>query len=159
VLGITLILTLLFTSFVPTNLANTDKIMYKAAYKLTGDVVTELIHDQITYNLGTLTDGNTTSHDFCNNFLTRVNTIGTTNCTASTIPGSPNFITSNGMRWYGFEQDFDAFPANSTLSFRVDVNGVSKGNNTNTTDILEIDVKSDGNVSRPTGGFEQQYIP
>ena len=148
----------IFVPFVAGILSNTDKTQYLSAFRQIENVVTELINDSSIYTNGTLTDGNAADYDFCTNFLTKVNTIGTTNCTTSTVAGTPNFITSNGMRWYLFNQDFDATAGIQTFTFQVDINGVNKGSNTNGTDVLQIQVSENGRMTAPTGGNEEKYL-
>lgn len=157
----------IFVPFVAGTLASTDKIQYKSAFNQVESVVSDMINDTTLYPNGTLNgtnSGSPTDYDFCTNFAGRVNIIGSTGCTTSTVPGTPNFITSNGMRWYLFNQDFDAVTGNQTFSFEVDINGASKGSNANITvnptnyDILKIQVSENGRMTAPTGGNEEKYL-
>lgn len=121
---------------------NTDAVLYKSAYRLVENVVNELVQDVGLYPDGQL------DNSMCANFTAKVNTIGAINCGASAIPASPNFTTSNGMRWYGFQSI--AFPntatANATLY--VDINGAKLPNATNR-DILSVQIFKSGKVSVP----------
>ena len=128
--------------------SDTDKILYKSAFKLVESVVSELVSDLSLYPTGEL------SNTFCTNFKNKVNTIGTPDCTTSLIPGTPNVTTTNGMRWYGFTGTmFSADP----VILKVDVNGPSKGNNVDGEDILQIQVYKSGKVSAPDG-TEANYL-
>ncbi|NLF83252.1 MAG: type II secretion system protein [Candidatus Gastranaerophilales bacterium] len=143
------------------------KQLYKAAFQNVESIVSELINDTALYPNGEFT----TNADFCKHFAEKVNTIGydSDNCDGDSFttnpPDSPNFVTTNGMKWYIMDVD-DRFettcpdsvsPANDTcLHIYVDVNG-SKGKNTNTgadtqRDILGIFVSKTGKLYVPEYG-------
>ena len=82
---------------------------------------TALISGNLTNNAST-----TPTYLFCNAFVSEVNVVGSANCTYSNVStNTPNFTTSNGMAWYGFDQDFSSGLAN----IWVDVNGKNYGVN------------------------------
>lgn len=62
-------------------------------------------------------------NNFCASLASKVNTIGSVNCSTSSFPSSPNFITSNGMKWYGFDGNFYV-----SQVVTVDLNGDKKPN-------------------------------
>jgi prepilin-type N-terminal cleavage/methylation domain-containing protein len=132
--------------------ADNDKILYKSAFKTVEQVVNELISDISLYPAGNFYNATSTDY-FCTNFSNKLNTIGTVTCDgASTIPGTPNFIISNGMRWYGMRS---GFAANATI--HIDIDGAGKGTNADGSDILEIIITDQGKVTAPSG-TETNYL-
>jgi len=150
--------------------------LFKKAYNSVGDVVDELINDTALYPTGEIT-GNT----FCNNFFSKLNTIGYVpgNCLntfVSTVPGTPVATTSNSMRWYGIQQDFSTTncdtantgidtSVNTCVKINVDINGANKGANITTDqankDIFTIYVTNLGKVAVETSAtntYDEAYI-
>ncbi|MDD3013051.1 MAG: prepilin-type N-terminal cleavage/methylation domain-containing protein [Candidatus Gastranaerophilales bacterium] len=90
---------------------------------------------------------------FCNNFANKVNTIGAINCITSDVAtDQPNFITSNGVRWFGMEGGFTTNPKTVT----VDIQG-NKGPNEDDVDLLKIRVFSDGHALPELDTVEAGY--
>lgn len=131
--------------------------LYKSAYRLVEATVNEETNDLNAFPSGTLNNALNASNNYtlCNDFATRLNTIGTVNCAsgAMVVPGTPSFITTNGMRWY--------FPNNTTittvtpLEIEVDIDGANQGANTDSTtnctrDILRVDIYSNGKINVPS---------
>ncbi len=148
-----------------TNIRNL-KTLYKAAYNNLETVINELINDISIYPSGEFTN-----NTFCANFFAKVNTIGGVSCSnafTSTIPGSPNAITSNGMRWYNMQKDFgtDACPdglSGNCIKVSIDVDGAGKGVNDNTAsddvrDILDVYIFDTGKITVPSGSKEAEYL-
>jgi prepilin-type N-terminal cleavage/methylation domain-containing protein len=137
-----------------TSLPNNNKYLYKSAYKTVEEVVSELINDSSLYSVAADGFKNTTDVGyFCNNFTSKINLIGTTNCSASTTPSAGasgsssvvSFTTTNGMRWWGFYNDFNkTYPEYENIW--VDVDGVNKGTNTIGNDILRIHIQKLGKI-------------
>lgn len=131
---------------------NNNKTLYKSAFKTVESVVSDIVSDMTLYPSGNMYNATDTTY-FCNNFVSKLNLISTADCTTSTVPGTPNFITTNGMRWYGFNGL--NFTSNATL--QVDIDGQGKGKNTAGRDILRIEVNDQGKVVPPTGN-ETNYL-
>ncbi len=141
------------------------KTLYKSAFKNVETVINEIINDVSMYPSGEF--GN---NKFCANFFSKVNTIGYTsgNCLntfGSTFPPSadkPNAVTTNGMRWYNMENDFESAncPSGETgecIRIRVDVTG-SDGNNTDDEDILDIYIFKTGKITVESGSIEESFL-
>ena len=81
---------------------NDTRPLFKKAYYTVETVVNELINDTSLYPSGDLSDP--ASGSFCENFLSRLNTIGTISCTAraAITPDGTNqdATTTNAMKWY-----------------------------------------------------------
>lgn len=166
---------------------NDTSPLFKVAYKTVDNLVNELIADTALYPSGEFSN-----NTFCNNFFSKINTIGYAagNC-ANTYPSAvdpvspyandmPNAITSNSMRWYGFQSDFTTAncdtattgivitgtpPANTCIKISVDVNGINKGAHITTDqankDIYNIYVTKSGNVAVETSvanPWDEEYI-
>jgi len=130
--------------------------LLKKAYNSVEEVVNELINDTSLYPSGELTTGTNT---FCNNFFSKLNTIGAVSCAEAAVavpPANPDVTTTNAMRWYnlhaatgtsatnGFTADNCDGPngttnpnlttiddtTNTCIRLSVDVNGANKGANT-----------------------------
>jgi prepilin-type N-terminal cleavage/methylation domain-containing protein len=131
-----------------TSIPNSKKYLYKAAYKNVEDVVVELINDASLYPMGNL-ENSTDAGFFCNNFTSKINTIGAPDCLNKRVPSSaaatPNFIATNGMRWYGLVNSFTAASPNYENVW-VDVDGINKGNNFVGEDILRIHIQKTGKI-------------
>lgn len=125
-------------------MTDTSKPLYKAAFKNTELIVSDLVSDINLYPLGNFYNPTDATY-FCNNFANKVNTIGTVTCNTSTDPVSPNFNTTNGMSWYFLNNTFA-----SSVTIRVDVDGPSKGKDTDGSDILGITITPTGKVLAPT---------
>jgi len=120
--------------------------LFKKAYNSVEEVVSDLINDTTLYPTGEFTDGT-----FCNNFFSKINTIGYANANCvntfvDAIPGTPVATTTNAMRWYDVQNDFDTAQCdgaaggggttgidtstNTCIKISIDVNGANKGANT-----------------------------
>ena len=153
---------------------NDTKPLFKKAFSTVEDIVNELINDVSIFPTGQFTN-----NSFCNNFFTKLNTIGydyTTNTCANTYAGIkiptgtgtvnvPNAVTSNAMEWYNFQKDFTAaqcpveLVSMECVSVSVDVNGNNKGADINTAgranrDIFTIYITRTGKVYEPTTSDE-----
>jgi prepilin-type N-terminal cleavage/methylation domain-containing protein len=122
-------------------LPDNNKFLFKSAYKLAENIVSELVADNSLYPNGSFTNA-TDSSFFCDNFSDKVNTIGTVTCTGNDTPGSgvPNFTTSNGMKWWGFNNAFSA-----TENIWVDIDGEA-GNGVVGEDVLRINIGNNGKL-------------
>lgn len=142
-----------------------DHRLYKSAFKNVEQVVGELVADYTTFPGGTLTNA---SDEFCTAFLKRVNTISEQACSsASSVAATPNFTSTNAMRWYGLEstfaEDADHCSGSSCIIISVDIDGVNNGNNAINEDILQIVIHNTGKVTTETltnsdGTVEQGYL-
>lgn len=137
-------------------LSENTKALYKSGFKTVETVVSELVSDISLYPAGNFYNG-TTANYFCTNFSDKVNTIGTITCTSgSTIPDSPNFITTNGMRWYDMRSQF----ATQNITLYVDVNGEKSPNSStgSNADILRVMITQTGKVTAPVSSNEETYL-
>ncbi|MEI7474528.1 MAG: type II secretion system protein [bacterium] len=138
------------------NAASRNEILYKSAFSAFSKINNEIIQD---WNFpGTVMTNTSPSYLYCNEFAKRLilakTTTGNTpvECSsvassASSIPSTPNFVTINGMRWYGLNNvDFTAAGGLKFIKVYVDVDGVNKGKNTIDSDILPICVAEDGKI-------------
>ena len=140
------------------NMSTTTKIQYKNAFSLVSQSVSDIITNQTAFpqglltNNGTVNDGGmfgSVSYALCNTFIGDVNTVSTNaTCSGSvpsSVPNRPNFTTTNGMKWYGFDQDFtpDDGSMVGNMTVKVDVDG--KGVN-----ILPIQIYTTGKLD-PAG--------
>ncbi len=143
---------------------NNYDTLYKAAFRTVEQVVHEQTNDLSEFPNGLLDNSvNAGNHHFCQDFSTKVNTLdgaaGIVECdgTNSAVAGNPNFVTTNGMRWYGFENEFPNNPPVGTtpsITIRVDVDGVNRGPNLATganRDIFQIIIFETGRVTAPAG--------
>ncbi len=138
---------------------NNYDVLYKAAFRTVEQVVHEQTNDLSEFPNGLLdNDVVSGNNHFCQDFRTRINTLdgvaNLANCdgTNSAIPGSPNFVTTNGMRWYGVEDAFTGGTPSITIS--VDVDGASRGPNTRgaaNSDIFDIIIFETGRITAPAG--------
>ncbi|EKE02412.1 MAG: hypothetical protein ACD_20C00391G0006 [uncultured bacterium] len=140
---------------IPTVLNTVDdqyKTLYKSSFQTVESVVSTLSSDVSLYPTGNFS--NATTSYFCNNFVSKVNTLPDSNCTFSNATVF-NFTTTNGMRWSGFNNDFA-----SNVTFLVDIDGFEKGSNTAGIDILRIIVTPTGGVTSPSpiSSNESQYL-
>ena len=141
------------------HLSNHDKYLYRSAVNMFENIIEELSTDTSLYPNG-INEGfkNTYSSTyFCNNFVDRVNILkSSVNC-SNTDPSTqaPAFITTNGMRWWGFANTFENATTENTVY--VDVNG-SKNPNTLQKDILRINVNRMGRITIPASGQEEVYM-
>ena len=111
---------------------------------------------------GNLTNNSTTTgytYRFCNEFTKKLNIIGSTNCASSNVATlTPNFITTNGMNWYGLDKDFNSVTGNLTVY--VDINGSNQGVNSNSEsnpdqDIYAITINNQGIAECPAAGTNE----
>lgn len=158
VIGVVMTLTIptMVSSF-----SSSNKLAYRSAYKLAEQVVSDMVMDTVTFPGGVLIN-DSPAKLFCNRFVDRLNTVGSAaNCTFSNLPVSPtnignaSFITSNGMRWYGFESLFSGSP--SSMTIYVDVDGKGRGKNIVDNDIFRIQITNMAKVIAPTG-TESSYL-
>jgi len=130
--------------------------LFKKAYNTVEEIVTELINDTAMYPSGDLTTGTNT---FCNNFFSKINTIGTVGCAEAAVavpPADPDVTTTNAMRWYNIHAATGTTATNgfttancdgaaggggttgidtdlnTCIKLQVDVNGTNKGANITT---------------------------
>lgn len=138
------------------NMADNNKILFKSAYRLVETTVNELASDIALYPAGELVN-TLTSNSFQNDFASKLNTVGTVdNAKISNYSTkNSNFVTSNGMAWYGFNlvNNFIPDPAN----IWVDIDGKDKGKNILGIDIMTIQVYKSGKVGI-TGTSEIDYL-
>ena len=140
---------------------NQDKPLFKAAFNNVNSIVNELINDISIYP-----NGEFSNNTFCDNFVDKVNTIGSIDCTGpSVIPGTPNAITTNGMKWYNLEDDFvsttcPAGVSGSCIKVSVDINGDKSPNSTTASDkdILDIYISNTGKVTVESSSTESGYL-
>ena len=147
---------------------NTVRLSFKSAFKIVESIVSEKTADFDLFPSGTLDNSiSGGNYKLCQAFWDSLNTltvsgdVGCASGASSVVTGSPNFVTTNGMRWYGFEDTFSGLPAKITV--KVDVNGSGKGPNTDDTgnpdrDILRVYIYKSGKVETPSGGVEESYI-
>jgi prepilin-type N-terminal cleavage/methylation domain-containing protein len=157
---------------IPAVIQNTNdtKPLFKKAYNSVEEVVNELVNDTSIYPTGDLSaaaSGTTycSATDltnglcFCQNFFSKLNTVGTVTCTAAAAvtPSTSNMdaTATNAMNWYNLHSTVAAKatsgftdtncnttdtgivvtgtpPANTCIKLSVNVNGINKGANTNT---------------------------
>jgi prepilin-type N-terminal cleavage/methylation domain-containing protein len=127
------------------NMGDNNKILFKSTYKLVETAVNELASDIALYPAGELV--NTLENNrFSNDFSNKLNTIGVVNnlIVSNYATRTPNFVTSNGMAWYGFNlvNNFYQDPAN----IWIDIDGKDKGKNILHDDVMEILVYKSGKV-------------
>ncbi len=148
---------------------NNYDVLFKAAFRTVEQVVHEQTNDLSEFPNGLL-DNNAVggNQHFCQDFRARVNTLdgagGVVGCdgTNSVVAGSPSFVTTNGMRWYGFEDAFDVEGTDTSKSIRVsvDIDGASRGPNSTAganRDIFEIKIFETGRVTA-TGALETTFL-
>lgn len=132
------------------------KKLYSSSFNTVDKIVNELIFDLQSFPTGVL------DNSFCPFYVAKINTIGTTDCNTSTVPGTPNFVSSNGARWYGFDTHFitSACPSGvdgACIKTYVDVDGAGRGKNVVGDDILEIIISTSGKITT-TGTKELGYL-
>lgn len=168
-LAIVGILSALMVSVAQMNSGNIVKVEYKNAFNMASQAVTDIISNYTAFPNGNLTNYSTTSsgdygtltYAFCNTFQNDINIIPGTYTACSTASatsavsggasttysslGTPNFITTNGMKWYGFELDFTPATGGSGVKVVwVDVDG--KGVN-----VFPIQISATGHVTPVSG--------
>ncbi|MCD7779602.1 MAG: type II secretion system GspH family protein [Candidatus Gastranaerophilales bacterium] len=152
-----------------------DKVTYKKALYSMQTAVSNAM-DSTLYTMAANSeaywkDANVGQGDFCAAVASALNTSGTVNCngpwsncsTGSSCYDEPNFITTDGIRYWGLE---DAFPdgkdSENTYTIFVDRNlstrEVQTINNKRPNGLgLQIQVRYDGKVSTPeTDDFEYE---
>ncbi len=148
------------------SLSNQNKSLYRSAFQSVETIVSELVNDVTLYPSGEFSN-----NTFCSNFFSLVNSIGysDSNCAnnfSSNIPDIPNGETTNGMRWYFLEKDFesDECPDGASgecIKISVDVNGKSGANTTTSgsnRDIFDIYISKDGKVTVKSGSDEADFL-
>jgi len=121
------------------------------------------------------TSGPAINLGFCDRLIEMINVIGNPNCSLTgTI--TPNFVTTNGVRWFNFGSSPTYLDLASNPSYVVgtgteydkevytvyaDING-TKGNSTINTDLMKFYITRDGNTVIPAedsiGGIDQNYL-
>ena len=134
-----------------------NKTLFRSAYNSIEEIIAEFMDDPLIFTNGTF-DNST----FCNSFVDKINTIGSLDCDTSTTPDTPNFITSNGMKWFGLDTGFSSAVCDEVtaltgncMKIQIDVSG-DKGLNTTDTgnenrDILSIYLSENGQLAVPAG--------
>ncbi len=131
-----------------------ERVMYKKAVYSMQEALSTALND-IGYSQDAANVGVDSSDSywagvdaakFCNSVANAMNTIGSVNCGASGDKNSPNFVTSNGIKWWGLGGS--AVTKASDKTIYVDVNG-DAGPGTPGVDILKLNVKYDGRVVTP----------
>ena len=147
-----------------------------AAYQVLFNQVMQPILSEVMTNAsglflinGNLSNNSTTAtykYRFCNEFIKKINIVGSSSCTAQSF-STPNFVTTNGMAWYYFGNDFNGAGDYGTgniftMTFWVDVNGTNQGQNTSqgsNPDLVRITIYNNGTVASPAvGNIEQTYL-
>ena len=159
------IISALVMTVVSTNNATNLKVLYKSAFNTVNSVVQDVSGNLTAFPTGVLTNNGTTSpvtYALCQTFIADINTVSSNPCTtASSAPNTPNFVTANGMRWYGFDNDFNSY---GNITVEIDVDGAGKGLNTDNVsipnrDILRIVIFNTGKISTPDStGAEALYL-
>ena len=167
-----------------------NKVLYKSAFKNVEQSVSDLIMDLSKTPIGEFENA-PPNYNFCMNFGEKLNTLEPmekANCQRTVNSANPiysegnaNFISTNGMSWFGFKENFtpskgpgesdeeykiknpNGLPA-GTLLIYVDVDGPHKGKNTNDTededqDVFKVLIYKNGKVSIPKGTTnENNYL-
>ncbi|MCK7470099.1 MAG: prepilin-type N-terminal cleavage/methylation domain-containing protein [Desulfomicrobium escambiense] len=68
-------------SIIVPNLSNNNKILYKSAFSSAEKIINDLISDISLYESGNFY--NASANVFCEKFVSKVNTVGTVNCSTS----------------------------------------------------------------------------
>ncbi len=129
---------------------NKNAYLYKAAFRTLERAVSAAINDESQYVNGEFKDKNNTT-SFCLNIVNSLNTIGTVNCNVTSVPTSGstpatyNFMTSNGMKWWGFNNNFNV---TATKTVFVDIQGTDSGKLNE--DIFRMNVNNTGKISIPS---------
>ncbi len=139
-----------------------DRVMYKKAMYTMQNAIATAINDNTTPAANTSAywaGDEVTANSFCTDIANTINTVGTVDCS---IPGSaaqPNFVATNGSKWWGLgNHKFTTTGANETKDIFVDVNGVG-GDNTVGVDQLRMRVRYDGRVTTdPDWTTENTYL-
>ncbi len=138
--------------------------LFITAYKLTENIIDELINDTLVYQ-----DGRFNNNTFCGNFMDAMNTVGIGNCTFSSLPDTTsNFSTTNGMRWYNLDSGFSSSTCSDVaelsgecIKIQVDVNSYKEPNSDDSSnpkrDILSIYMTEKGRLGLPVG-LERTFI-
>ncbi|HSA07051.1 MAG TPA: hypothetical protein P5556_07705 [Candidatus Gastranaerophilales bacterium] len=139
------------------------KPVFKSAFQSVEQVVNELINDISVYPSGEFSN-----NTFCENFFSKTNTIGEIYCSNtfdSVIPTEPNASTTNGMKWYNMDNDFeeDQCPTGTTgecVKISVDINGSNGRNSTTGTDkdVFDIYIFKTGKITVEPGSVEAGYL-
>lgn len=133
-----------------------ERVMYKKAFYSMQEALATALND-IGYspdvpNVG-IDDTNGTywagvdATKFCNSVAGAMHTIGNVNCGAAGDANSPNFVTTNGIKWWGLGGTAMSKATDKTVY--VDVNG-NAGPGTAGVDILKLNIKYDGRIVTPT---------
>lgn len=86
---------------------------------------------------------------FCTSVAGAMNVLGTVTCNVAGDSNSPNFVTTNGVKWWGFGgAGAVAISRGVDKTIYIDVNGDSRPNQAGV-DILKLNVRFDGKVITP----------
>ena len=131
-----------------------ERVMYKKAVYSMQEALSTAMND-IGYSSGSPNVGidpndsywaGVDAGKFCNSVANAMNTIGGVSCGAAGDKDSPNFVTTNGIKWWGLGGN--PVEKNADKTIYVDVNG-DAGPGTPGVDILKLNVKYDGRVVTP----------
>lgn len=141
-----------------------DKITYKKALYAVQSAVSSAmestLYAQATNSAAYWSDDNITSNDFCKAVSESLNTSGKVRCSGSSSYASPNFVTTDGIRYWGLE-DSDSSPkfsnANKILNKTIHIDRKLNSGDMKTRerlgassdDGLKIKIRYDGRVYTP----------
>lgn len=144
-----------------------DKVTYKKAlYNMQGAVSNAM--DSTLYQMAANSsaywkDANVGDEDFCNAIADALNTSGPINCKSKSSYEKPNFITTDGIRYWGLEGRFSDDPAVKTRTIFVDralnskeLKTIAKKRGKDGTG-LKIRVSFDGKVDTPESTAADNY--
>lgn len=81
-----------------------DKTMYqKALYSVQGAMSSVMNDPMANLSRSYWADSEVTASGFCDAFAEALNTVGDIDCTSESSYDAPNFITSDGLRFWGLE--------------------------------------------------------
>ncbi len=139
-----------------------DRVLYKKAMYTMQNAVATAINDNTIPSSNTSAywaGDEVTATDFCTNISNTMNVVGSVNCSITGDASNPNFVATNGSKWWGLgNHKFTTSGANQTADVYVDVNG-NGGDNTVGVDQLRIRVAHDGRITTdPTWTTENDYL-
>lgn len=132
-----------------------ERVMYKKAVYSMQEALSTALND-IGYSEDVPNEGiqgtgesywaGVDAQKFCNSVASAMSTMGSVDCSSAGDKDAPNFVTSNGIKWWGLGGT--AVTKANDKTIYVDVNG-SAGPGTPGVDILKLNVKYDGRVVTP----------
>lgn len=130
------------------------RVLYKKALYTMQNAISTAINDNtgVASNAQAFwADSTVQPGDFCNMISDTLNVVGTVSCGSVGSSSSPNFITSNGARWWGLDDVSSGkftlgTGTNPTKTIFVDIDG-SGGPNTLGKDQFRMNVRYDGRVT------------